>query len=121
MTTPTSTHGAVEHELSELVACTLIDTDLKTQRERWINLGENFGIARYEAPDGLRLTFEDHPAVAAELRALVEVENECCSWASWNVERSEDGALVMAARSQGEGIATLHGMFTSAIAWKPRP
>ena len=110
-----------ERELSELVACTLNDTNLKTQRERWINLGENFGIARYEAPDGLRLTFEDHPAVAAELRALVEVENECCSWASWNVERSEDGALVMAARSQGEGIATFHGMFTSAIAWKPRP
>ena len=34
-------------ELSELVACTLIDTDLKTQRERWINLGENFGLGRH--------------------------------------------------------------------------
>ena len=113
--------AAADRELSELVACTLNDTSLKTQRERWINLGENFGIARHEVADGLRLTFKDHPAVAAELRALVEVENECCSWASWNVERSEDGALVMAGRSQGEGIATLHGMFTSAIAWKPRP
>ena len=108
-----------DRELSDLVACTLNETNLKTQRERWINLGENFGIARHETADGLRLTFKDHPAVAAELEALVQVENDCCSWAAWTVERSEDSALVMAARSQGEGIATLHGMFTSeATPWK---
>lgn len=99
-------------KLPELVACTLSDTNLKTQRERWIDLGENFGTGRHETADGLRLTFVDHPAVAAELEALVEVENDCCSWAAWTVERNADGALVMAARSQGEGIATLHGMFT---------
>ena len=111
--------AAADRELSELVACTLNETNLKTQRERWINLGENFGIARHETTDGLRLTFKDHPAVAAELEALVQVENDCCSWAAWTVERSEDSALVMAARSQGEGIATLHGMFTSeATPWK---
>jgi hypothetical protein len=46
------------------------------------------------------------------------VENVCCSWAAWAVERSDDGALVMAARSRGEGIATLHGMFTGATPWK---
>ena len=111
--------AAADRELSELVACTLNETNLKTQRERWINLGENFGIARHETADGLRLTFKHHPAVAAELEALVRVENDYCSWAAWTVERSEDGALVMAARSQGEGIATLHGMFTSeATPWK---
>ena len=104
-----------QHELSELIACTLNDTNLKTQRERWINLGENFGLARHETADGLRLSFTDHPAVAAELEALVAVENDCCSWAAWTVERSEDGALVMAAHSQGEGIVTLHGMFTSLL------
>jgi hypothetical protein len=119
MTTP-STHAAAEHELSELVACTLIDTDLKTQRERWLNLGENFGLGRYETDDGLRLTFKDHPAVETELQALVAVENECCSWAAWSIERGEDGTLVMAARSQDDGIAALHGMFTSATPWSRR-
>ncbi|TMK27787.1 MAG: hypothetical protein E6G64_11560 [Actinobacteria bacterium] len=104
--------------LSELVACTLTDTDLKTQRERWINLGENFGLGRYETDDGLRLTFRDHPAVEAELQALVEVENECCTWAAWSVERDGDGALVIAVRSQKDGIAALHGMFTSATPWR---
>jgi hypothetical protein len=103
-----------DRELSELVACSLNRTDLKTQRERWINLAENFGITRHETADGLRLTFKDHPAVEAELQALVDVENDCCSWAAWTVGR-KNGALTMAVRSQGEGIATLHSIFTSAI------
>jgi hypothetical protein len=109
--------SSTEPELSALVACTLNETSMKTQRERWINLGENFGIARYETTDGLRLTFKNHPAVAAELDALVAVENECCSWAAWGVERGEDDALALTVRSQGQGIATLHGMFMSAAAW----
>ena len=108
------TSPRVEHELAELVACTLSDTDLKTQRERWINVGTNFGLAREETGDGLQLTFKDHPAVEQELRALVAVENRCCSWASWSVARRE-GVLVMAARSKGEGISTLHGMFKEAM------
>ena len=103
-----------EHELAELVACTLSDTDLKTQRERWVNVGTNFGIDREQTADGLQLTFKDHPTVEQELRALVAVENDCCSWASWSVERKE-GALVMAARSKGEGISTLHAMFKEAM------
>lgn len=109
-----TTRTTAAHELSELVACTLNDTDLKSQRDRWLNLGEHFGIARNQTQDGLRITFTDHPAIADELQALVAVENECCSWAAWTVERV-DGALVMAARSEGEGVATLHGMFTAAL------
>ena len=93
------------------IACTLTTANLKTQRERWVALRGSFGLARHEAPDGLRLTFEDRPEVEAELQQLIAVENECCAWAAWTVERDSDGALVMAARSRGEGIATLHGMF----------
>ena len=100
------------------IACTLTDKNLQTQHERWVALAENHGVARHEAPDGLRLTFEDHPAVEAELEALVEVENACCAWAEWSVEHDAGGALVMAARSQGEGIPTLHGMFTLENAWE---
>jgi hypothetical protein len=101
-------------ELSELIACTLTDANLKTQRERWLALGESFGLGRTETEDGLRLRFRVDPAIEAELEALVAVENDCCSWAAWSVEH-EDGILVMAARSRGEGIHTLHGMFREAI------
>jgi hypothetical protein len=99
-------------ELSELVACTLTGTDLKTQRERWLALGENFGLDRTETAEGLRLRFRYHPTVEEELHALVAVENACCSWAAWEVARETD-ALVMSARSKGDGITTLHGMFTT--------
>jgi len=106
--------GRSETELSALVACTLNESDLKTQRERWVNLGTNFGRGREATDDGLRLLFDNHPAVENELRGLVAVENDCCSWAAWSVEH-EDGMLVMAARSRGEGIVTLHGMFREAM------
>jgi hypothetical protein len=98
-------------ELSELVACTLSNADLKSQRDRWLALGENFGLGRQETNDGLRLSFRSHPAVRAELEALVAVESECCSWAAWSVEDGDD-TLVMAVRSKGAGVETLHGMFT---------
>jgi hypothetical protein len=98
-------------ELSELVACTLSNTDLKSQRERWLALGENFGFGRQETENGLRLSFRSHPAIREELDALVAVENECCAWADWSVE-GDDQVLVMAARSEGTGVETLHGMFT---------
>jgi hypothetical protein len=98
-------------ELPELIACTLSNTDLKTQRERWLALGENFGLGREETADGLRLSFRDHPQIQEELDALVAVENGCCSWAEWSVERDGE-TLVMAARAQGLGVETLHAMFT---------
>jgi hypothetical protein len=98
-------------ELSKLVACTLTDADLESQRERWLALGENFCLGRQETEDGLRLSFPDQPAIREELESLVAVENECCSWAAWRVEREGD-ALVMAVRSHGIGVQTLHGMFT---------
>lgn len=109
-----STRPRSDAELSDVVACTLNNTDLKSQRERWITLGTNFGRKRVETDDGLRLLFDDHPAIETELDALVAVENECCSWASWTVVH-QDGSLVMAVRSRGEGIATLHTMFHEAI------
>ena len=102
-----------DSELAELVACTLNDTDLKTQQQRWLNLGENFGISRTPTVDGLRLYFRYHPKVEQELRELVAVENDCCAWAAWSVERDGDAAAMVAA-SQGDGVATLHSMFSEA-------
>jgi len=54
------------------------------------------------------------PTVEQELEVLVGVENDCRGWAAWSVERHE-GFLATAARSKGEGVARLHGMFTEAM------
>lgn len=98
-------------ELNEPVACSLNGTDLKSQQERWINLGESFGVARTATDDGVRLAFRFDPEVQKELHALVAAENDCCAWASWTVDRDAAGDLVMTVRSTGDGVATLHGMF----------
>ena len=52
------------------------------------------------------------PAVSSRPYPGSNAENECCSWAAWSVER-EDGVLVMSARSQDDGVPTLHSMFTN--------
>jgi hypothetical protein len=89
------------------ISCTLDGHGLRAQHERWRALCVT---ARIETDDGLRLVYADDPAVEAELHELVAVENRCCSWATWTVERRE-GELVMAARTQGDGVAVLHSMF----------
>jgi hypothetical protein len=100
-----------DRKLSPIVACTLGKDDLGAQAERWRRFRSEAGLGRTETADGLRLAFRDETEVEDELRALVAVENECCAWARWDVSR-EDGELVMHARSTGQGIATLHAMFS---------
>jgi hypothetical protein len=100
--------------MARTVACTLTDHDLALQAKRWRALGARAGLERLDVDDGIRIGFRDDHGVEEELRALVVVENSCCSWASWDVLR-EDGSLVMSARSSGDGIAALHGMFADVV------
>jgi hypothetical protein len=92
------------------IACNLSSTDLAAQAGRWQQLIARAMTERAETADGLRLSFRPEPGVAEELRGLVAVENECCSWAAWAVETNAE-ATVLDVRSTGPGIATLHGMF----------
>jgi hypothetical protein len=95
---------------SPVVACTLSAGDLAAQAARWLELRSAAEVSRVETEGGLSLVFQDTPAVETELRELVAVENDCCSWASWNIFRA-DGALVMHAGSKEHGVEALHGMF----------
>ena len=92
------------------VACTLGATGLAAQGRRWEQLMARALTRRDETPDGLRLSFR--PEAEDELRALVAVETGCCAWATWTVEPA-GGAVVLDIRSADEGVATLHGMFTT--------
>jgi hypothetical protein len=102
-------------EKSRVVACTLSARDLAAQAARWLALRASAERNRMETDVGLRVTFEDREEVEAELRALVAVENDCCSWAGWRVLR-EDGELVLHVSSTAHGVRTLHEMFRSAAA-----
>ena len=96
-----------------LIACTLSSTDLAAQAGRWQQLIARALTELTETADGLRLSFRPGPGIEEELRRLVAVQNECCSWATWAVETNAE-ATVLDVRSTGPGIATLHGMFQSA-------
>jgi len=102
--------GPSVHKEMENIACTLSGGDLGRQRARWTELRGRAGLERILIADGLELVFVDEPGVEDTLRELVAVENECCSWASWDVVRRAD-AVVMTATSTGHGVATLHSMF----------
>jgi len=93
------------------IACALTSPDLAAQRDRWERLAARAMAERTETADGLRLVFRPDRRTEDELRALVAVESECCSWAEWTVE-ADDARVVLAVRAAGEGVATLHGMFT---------
>jgi hypothetical protein len=93
------------------VACTLTSAGLAAQAGRWERLFAR-ALAEYaETADGLRMSFRPEPGVEEELRRLVAVESECCSWAAWAVETNA-GATVLDVRSTGPGVAALHGMFS---------
>jgi hypothetical protein len=90
--------------------CTLGGDGFKAQLSRWLELRARAQIDRIETADGIRLIFASAPGVEAELRELVAVELECCSWADWNVERRAD-SLVLDVRSTPDGASTLHALF----------
>ena len=92
------------------VACSLDSAGLKAQSDRWAALRESAELRQVETPAGKSIFFRADPGVEEELEALVAVENECCAWASWTVETTED-EIAMHAVSTGEGVTTLHGMF----------
>jgi hypothetical protein len=83
---------------------------LAAQAARWERLIAGAMAECTQTSDGLRMSFHPEPGVEEELRRLVAVETECCSWATWTVETNA-GATVLDVRSAGPGIAALHGMF----------
>jgi hypothetical protein len=93
--------------------------DLRTQGQRWEALVRRAGIDRGATADGVALTFRADDDVEHELRELVAVENQCCSWARWElhavVDGEDDTALVMRARASGDGVGTLQSMFLRGV------
>lgn len=94
------------------VACSLTSADLAAQAGRWEQLAARAMTGRAETAHGLRISFRPEEGAEDELCKLVAVENECCGWADWTVQTG-GGQLVLDVRSTGDGIATLHSMFTS--------
>jgi hypothetical protein len=101
------------------VACALTSADLAAQAGRLQQLAAWAMTDRTETAEGLRIWFRPEPGVEDELHKLIAVENECCPWATWTVQRAVHH-VVLEVLSAGEGIATLHSMLTGLQAtWAP--
>ena len=109
MTTPLTAPGQADGTVA--VACTLTSSRLAAQAARWERLMAGSVTECTQTSDGLHMSFRPEPGVEEELSALVAVENECCRWADWTVE-ADGGQIVLAVHAAGDGITTLHGMFT---------
>src|SRR5947207_3181049 len=94
------------------VACSLGSAGLGAQAARWAALREGSELRQIDSPTGMSIFFRADSGVVKELEELVAVETECCAWASWTVEPLP-GEVAMHAVSTGEGVAVLHGMFSS--------
>jgi hypothetical protein len=115
MTTPRITTGPDD---APAVACTLTPTNLAAQAHRWVRLAARAMTERTVTAHGLRIFFRPEPGAEEELRALVAVENECCSWADWTVQ-ADAGQIVLDVRAAGAGAAALHEMFTDLEPSRP--
>jgi hypothetical protein len=108
----TSGTGPGEPSGERPVACTLSPSDMAALTSRWARLAGSADAERMQTKDGLRIAFRASREAERELAALVAVESDCCRWASWSVEQSDD-RLVLVVTAGGAGVGALHGMFAS--------
>ena len=69
---------------SDTVACTLTADEHDQVRAAWQALFRSALISREDVASGIRLTFT--PAAKNELKRLIEIESECCSWVTFALD-----------------------------------
>ena len=86
------------------IVCTLSEADLRDRGAAWGKLFASGLLNRELVPGGIRLSAQ--PGAIEALRALIDLERECCVWIEYDVDST--GATLTA---QGHGKAVLAGMF----------
>ncbi len=103
--------GSAEEGYVELpVACTLSAAEGSSRVQRWEALAALFLIEGEATPEGVRLRYRRTEEAGAELEELARLERDCCGWARWGVDASEE-TLVLEVSADGEGAATVRSMF----------
>jgi hypothetical protein len=73
--------------------------ELATRKGAWHSLLDNFLLARERVAGGLRLTVR--PEAGPQLRALVDLERNCCPWIAFAVSGE---SVTMTAQGDGEDV-----------------
>jgi hypothetical protein len=110
MVTGQKRHGGTG---TSAVACSLAAADRGAQIDSWKQLARRAMTQRAQTARGLRVSFRTGPGIEDSLRQLAAVESECCSWATWAVERHDEEVVLDVSSTTEEGIATLHSMLAT--------
>jgi hypothetical protein len=94
---------------AKTIACALAVGERGDRRQRWRRLAEQGSGHVVETATGLRLVLTASEDVQRELRELVELERECCAFATWTIARA-GSQLVLDMEAEGEAVAAVHGM-----------
>ena|ERR1051326_3254422 len=89
---------------TDIIACTLTPEDLRGVGQAWQKLFRQSLVSRDEVSGGLRLEF--HPGSAGALKSLIDIERECCQWATFEL----DGPVVTMT-AEGAGEAAIREMW----------
>ena len=93
-----------------VIACSLTASELPERRRRWLALTDRALAGRTATADGVRLTFRAAPGVEDELRALAELERECCGFAAFEVG-AKGNRLTLDVKSSGDGVTAVRELF----------
>ena len=93
-----------------VIACSLGPAEMPERQARWRALMERALAGRGEIPQGLRLDFRPEPGVEEELRALAELERDCCGFAGFEVIADRD-RVTLQVTSAGNGLAVVRELF----------
>jgi hypothetical protein len=105
-------HTGEDRSAGGPVACALASAERAAQADRWDQLGQRAMIQRTQTGRGIRVSYRNDLGIEDSLRQLAAVENECCAWAAWIVEKHDEELVLVVTSPTEEGIAALHGMLT---------
>ncbi len=100
-----------EERLTELpIACSLPPGEQVPRVDRWRALAARYLLDEEATAEGVRLRYRLEPEAVSELEDLARLERDCCGWADWRVERTDD-AVVLEVTAEGDGAAAVRSMF----------
>jgi hypothetical protein len=92
-----------------VVACSLGPEDHAARLQGWQEIRARALIDALATRRGVRLIFRNDPGVEEDLRQLVSLESECCSFADWSL-RVHSGDLVLDVSADGDASAVVREM-----------
>jgi hypothetical protein len=98
---------------SQVVACSLSQVELSQRGPRWAALMVRADGQVSPTESGMRLTFTADQGISGELRELVELERQCCAFATWSVHENGKQLVVDIGANTAEGIAAVQAMFAN--------